>query len=148
VFCNVTSCIREHVLRRFGETCCLQDSQGGIMETKRMKTKTTGSHEECVCTSTRIQGATPPKIGVFTAIGVKTKIPAGRDCTPLCLKACSSSLLDGTGPQFHCSVTDSPPLPSLGSDGNTNGTTLTATLVGHEKQIAWFCSRHIRPRLI
>ena len=106
------------------------------------------SYETYISTSTRIKGATLPKTVVFTAIGVKTSDIIERACTLLWLRAWSSSLLDGTGTQIHCCVPDRPILPSLGSEDNANGPPLTATRVEHAKQIAWFCSRHLRPRLI
>jgi len=71
-----------------------------------------------------------------------------RACTLLRLTAWSSSPLDGIGPQIHCCVPDSPILLSLGSEDNTNWPPLTAAQVEHAKQIAWFCGRHLRPRLI
>jgi hypothetical protein len=115
---------------------------------KTHEDKNDSSYETHISTSTRIQGTTTPKTVVFTEIGVKTSDIVERDSTLLCGRAWSSSPLDGTGPQIHCCVPDSPILPSLGSAGNTNGPPLTATPDEHAKQTAWFCSRNLRPRLI
>ena len=100
---------------------------------KTYEDKNNSSYETYISTYTRIQGATPPKTVVFTAIGVTTPDIVETDCILLCLRVWSSSPLVGTRPLIHYCVPNSPPLPSLGSEGNTNGPPLSATQAEHTK---------------